>query len=433
MEDNKGKFSETLQIKPDGRFKLENDSGTPISRLAHLAHTTSVTRPGSEDAGVLYELAYNIQKILPELNFAFKRDKEGKSITYNVSTLRETKPQQDPLLAEGSGKSEAWNGDPQYCNDEHFVDDTHKAYGVFDSGTPNDAAEYIRKFFSSELANIPLDSKLENINTIIKEKFNQANQRARYMGKYYPDEVRQQVERTRHLLNEQDMYNISIRRGSTTASVVKLWEGTDEKGTKQQKAIIANVGDSRVYIQHEGKLRQISEDDGILKTLDKYIVDHQQRKRIREKLNNYTNLSELSVTTGVELKDEVKTEWGNPKLWRNLDQLEGSGIGVANMMGPIEKHLINGKVILSEKFLADYSWLTKKLGDHSDMDPANVYVENINPGDAILLVTDGVHRALTDKEMEGIMNDKDNSDPKKANEALLRAVDKANEDHNRDR
>lgn len=95
VEDNKGKFSETLQIKPDGRFKLESDSGAPISNLAHLAHTTSVTRPSSEDAGMLYELAYDVQKIFPELTFAFNRDKEGKLITYNVSAPTEKAQDKD--------------------------------------------------------------------------------------------------------------------------------------------------------------------------------------------------------------------------------------------------------------------------------------------------------------------------------------------------
>lgn len=79
-----------------------------------------------------------------------------------------------------------------------------------------------------------------------------------------------------------------LRGMGTTASVVKLVE--DANG--QRFGVIANVGDSRVYVQHlDGTLEQITLDDGVIREVCE--DDEKDARRVQKKLSNYTGEGEL--------------------------------------------------------------------------------------------------------------------------------------------
>jgi hypothetical protein len=79
---NKGMFSETLQIRSDGRFQLEDEKGNLKSVFACLV----LNEQPADHVETLYRLAYQVHKRFPDLAFAFTRDKEGRSLTYTVRT-----------------------------------------------------------------------------------------------------------------------------------------------------------------------------------------------------------------------------------------------------------------------------------------------------------------------------------------------------------
>ena len=68
----------------------------------------------------------------------------------------------------------------------------------------------------------------------------------------------------------------------TTASVVYIWEG----GSGERKAIVGNVGDSRVYLLRNGRLKQITLDDNCVRLT---IPNKKQARLLQSKLNNITD------------------------------------------------------------------------------------------------------------------------------------------------
>ena len=138
---------------------------------------------------------------------------------------------------------------------------------------------------------------------------------------------------------------VGEERMGTTASVVKIWEGKNG----EKKAIIGNVGDSRVYIQQaNGKLEQITLDDNQSYAIAK---NEKEARTLQEKFNNITNKNELN-----------ENEIG---LYKNRN------------------------IIL------------QSLGD--DKIKPHIFTIDLKPGDKIIVSSDGIHDNLTDIEMENIL------------------------------
>jgi hypothetical protein len=78
---NKVEFSEKIEIKPNGSLQVKDEKGR--TRLFFAQCAVLYTR--SDDIEALYKYAYQVHEKFPELQFAFDRDKEGKSITFTVS------------------------------------------------------------------------------------------------------------------------------------------------------------------------------------------------------------------------------------------------------------------------------------------------------------------------------------------------------------
>lgn len=95
------------------------------------------------------------------------------------------------------------------------------------------ASQLAQNIVAKSLIKIPKESGLQDTEEKIRQTLIDAN-----------EAVYQQAQ-----VDKTDM--------GTTASVVYIWEGENKK-----KAIIGNVGDSRVYLFRAGKLDQITLDDG---------------------------------------------------------------------------------------------------------------------------------------------------------------------------
>lgn len=134
------------------------------------------------------------------------------------------------------------------------------------------------------------------------------------------------------------------RNMGTTASVVKIWEAA----TGERKAIIGNIGDSRVYVQRaDGTLEPITLDDGVLSSR----VSEERRREMQEKLGNVTDRSTLDL--GLEALFDKRNE---------MSQYVGG----------------------------------RQMQPH-------LYVADMNPGDRVFITSDGVHDNLTNKEIADIL------------------------------
>ncbi|MBI4159638.1 serine/threonine-protein phosphatase [Candidatus Wolfebacteria bacterium] len=148
----------------------------------------------------------------------------------------------------------------------------------------------------------------------------------------------------------------------TTASVVKVWEGAGG----EQKIVVGNIGDSRIYILHRGgtALEQI--------TLDDNSVDppssEKEARLLQKTLNGVTDLKSL-----------------NPRelaAFRRRNQLSQC-LGIAT----IEPH---------------------------------IYVRDIVDGEQVIITSDGIHDNLTDLEIVDIVSASETAE--RAVEALLAAA-----------
>ncbi len=139
----------------------------------------------------------------------------------------------------------------------------------------------------------------------------------------------------------------SKRKMGTTASVVKLFENPEGK----MFAIIANAGDSRVYMLSAGKLKKLTRDDHALKALG---VPPEEIKHLEEKLDRVKSINDLS---GVEVA-AFKT--------RNT---------ISNYLGREDGAVVRTDII------------------------------ELSAGDKIIITSDGIHDNLTTEEIEAIANE----------------------------
>jgi serine/threonine protein phosphatase PrpC len=163
-----------------------------------------------------------------------------------------------------------------------------------------------------------------------------------------------------------------LHEAGTTASVVKLWQ----KGS-ETKAVIANVGDSRVYIfRANGQLEPITLDDNEA-TL--HAADDEQARRLQDRFSGVTN-----------------------------------------------KHALNDweRVLFERRYM-----LSQAIGG-SRIQP-RTYVVDLKPGDRMLITSDGVTDNLTDTEIQRELAL--SRDSREAAERLTTAAQARSRDTNHDR
>jgi len=138
----------------------------------------------------------------------------------------------------------------------------------------------------------------------------------------------------------------------TTASMVYIWEG----GKGERKAIVGNVGDSRVYLLRNNRLEQITLDDSEILSI---LPNERQARQLQLKLSNVTD----------------------PQT-----QLTAS-----------EQALFNRRNIIIQA-----------LGRRPSVEP-KIHTIDFLPSDRILVCSDGISENLTDNEIQQILGQNPNN------------------------
>ena len=179
---------------------------------------------------------------------------------FEMPQRREGREKNSPFLFESYGESAMNAKHPEHPNEDAFFTDSQSgAFGVFDGvgghASGKIASTETKRYIAERMKNIPNEFTLQQAEAAVTSILQGANE------VLYQSGQRENEERF------------------TTASVVYIWEGD----TGERKAIIGNVGDSRVYLQRGGTLEQITYDDNELRT---YTENETQGRQLQAKMNN---------------------------------------------------------------------------------------------------------------------------------------------------
>ncbi len=256
-------------------------------------------------------------------------------------------------------ESYASEGHPERNEDAVLFDEENSIFGIFDGmgGPPcgDIASGRAKDFIREALEGLPEGATPKETMEALESALLRANQDI-------VDEI-----------NKNPKKYINAYGGmGTTASVVKIWEGSHN----ERKAIIGNVGDSRVYIQHQnGSMEQATLDDSILRETSS---DEDKLKNLQKEFSNATS------KTDIDPKDRGLFDRRNE--------------------------------------------LTQYLGRKKGIRP-RMYIVDIEESDKVIIVSDGVSDNLTDVEMESILT-KAFTDGENGSMALANAAQKrSNENH----
>ena len=233
---------------------------------------------------------------------------------------------------------------PEQNQDAILLDKENGIFAVFDGVGGNAAGEVAaqdtKKFIAGRLREIPEGVSPQEIAEAIENALIEDSEKIFEKAEANPDEYKGM---------------------GTTASVVKIWESGDER-----KAIIGNVGDSRVYkLSTDGHLEQITLDDGYWRNE----FEEEKLREIQEKLSNLTNLTDLSELSGDE-----------GMFWHCKDV-------ISQFLGREEKIV------------------------------PRIHTIDVSKGEKLLITTDGIHDNLTDKKIGEILSQ--TGSPEEAAQALV--------------
>lgn len=239
-------------------------------------------------------------------------------------------------------------------NEDAYFDDAEKGiFGVFDgvggASAGDKASRLALESVQGSLKSVSERASLEEVTEAVRHAILEANRAVL---------AQQKIERN-------DM--------CTTASVGMIWNGQNE----EQKAIIGNVGDSRVYLIRNGKLQQITLDDNLARQNAR---NEQEARLLQAKMNNVIEATQLS---------------------------------------PVELALFKERNVI-----------TQAIGmEMEDIQP-NMHVVDLLPSDKLFVCSDGISDNLTDTEIEAVLNA--NPDAQSAMQKLIEATrSRANSNHPR--
>lgn len=175
------------------------------------------------------------------------------------------------------------NHQDDHNEDRAFASDTDGLYAVFDGlggGAGGEvaaqtAAEYLQSFGAEMLSKAKTPKEMDQQISIVIAQINQR-------------------------IQEKALENPALSGLGATCSMLKFWQDTDGIN----RAIIANVGDSRVYRRRAGSadLEQLSVDHLDYEAAQKMSnLTSAERSNIEEALNNATSLKDLARLTPAEL------------------------------------------------------------------------------------------------------------------------------------
>lgn len=333
-----------------------------------------------------------------------------------------------PLAADtgATSKKDLWKGVPN--QDAYFADHKHGAFGVFDGVggsiqgevASSIASKHIEEILAEMSADLPLDKAEEAVGKALIE----ANQKIWEINepRYIQKKAEYEKKRAPNPLTKQDLAEIDSESCmSTTAVVVKLWHKTDPTTSKpktngEKKAIVAWAGDSRVYLLRQGKLERITIDDTPLRDL----MSHDLAKKIHNKKDNDKyNRKEMEKIAVVLKSSDLAAQ-------PLLEQIKRDPKGITMPAYPFPP----GVEIAVPYSYFDFPGITKTLS-RGDLEP-NVQSIDIEPGDRIIITSDGIHDYSLTSEMEKILNDPTNQEAEKAAQALVKLAKKEEEHAPRD-
>lgn len=181
--------------------------------------------------------------------------------TREAPLKQEQKSNQENLIIDFSASSIASDNHPDRNEDTHFFDSEIGIFGIFDGMGGEKNGQWSAQ------------ACCQIIGDYLK-----------YQSQLNSENGYEILTNARNLANRA-VYSENKGEGGTTATFgffSKTKEGVNQIN-------LLHVGDSRVYLFHEGKLIQLTEDDSSLKNFDEDV-----RKIIQSRLDNATNRIELS-------------------------------------------------------------------------------------------------------------------------------------------
>ncbi len=266
---------------------------------------------------------------------------------------QETKKEQEPGNFDFQYKTIASEEHPDINEDAVFVKKDEKIFGILDGvggyAAGNIASREAAKYIIEGLQKLPEGLTPQETQNELKRILLEANIKLLNLAEKNPE----------------------LAKMGSTASVVKIYEGPQN----EKKAIIGNVGDSRVYILRDGQLKQITLDDSVVR---EKIEDEEQAKVVQEKLNNAID----------------------PEILSDLEKI----------------------------LFARRNQITQALG-RTDIEP-RMHIIDVQENDKLIVTSDGIHDNLTDKEILNILNNAKNN--QEAVENLTNAaINRSHESHPR--
>jgi len=226
------------------------------------------------------------------------------------------------------GETASVENRPQRNEDAILINKEKGAFGIFDGmgghAAGDKASQEAKDYIAEILQKLPNNLTPQLIQKELEKAFYGANNKLLQLAQENPD----------------------LTGMGTTASIVKILENT--QGDK--KAVIANIGDSRVYILRTNKqLEQITLDDNIV---SHSVQDERQARIIQQKLNNVVDFNTLSAE---------EQEWFNKR-----------------------------------------NQISRALGISEKIEP-RTYIIQVHEEEKIVVASDGIHDNLTDKEIAQIL------------------------------
>jgi len=341
------------------------------------------------------------------------------NISENLHVTDLDKENWHPLVADAGGKTEKdrWHRENQ---DAFFVDKKHGAFGVFDglgeAAYPAEASTRASGYLKKAFERMPEGLSLEETQKYVRDVI--VHTSIKLFSITYDRVMKQKQEKEAEIgreLSKEEVNAIYQKHKNvdmdTTASIVKLWEG-EIKGKRQKKAIIANVGDSRVYYLHQGRITCLTLDDTEVRT----IVGDTEAKRIQDIKD------EANDKLGYKYKTTVITV-STPEQLKILNQV-GEWHGLDGKKQPLFTLEEEREVSLDQ---IDYDAMTQTLGSPTPPKP-NMQVIDLEPEDRIILVSDGIYDTLRPNNTESIVNEYLESAQAAADE-LLAEVERRKKGH----
>lgn len=227
---------------------------------------------------------------------------------------------------------------PERNEDRMLILPSNRGVGIFDGmgghAGGEKASQFAKEQVSKSLSSIPKGLNLQETKEKIKQALLDAN-----------SAIYQQAQS-----EKSDM--------GTTSSVVYIWEGP--KGEK--KAIVGNVGDSRVYLLRDGKLEQITLDDNLVRSAT---PTEKEARQLQSELSNVTN-PQTQLTESkrklFESRHIVTQSLGEPTIEPRINTIDflAGDIMLACSDG-IPDNLTDGEISAILNYNKDNPFIAKEL------------------------------------------------------------------------